>query len=72
MLAECPAHNAARQSLRSKLPVELRDVENRDTFNALMMAENLQRRCADTPTRRAAIEATKCFWVRVLGPREPK
>ena len=68
-LAECPAHDAARQSLRSKLPEALRAVENRDTFDALMMKESLTRRCADAAAREAATEAVKCFWVRVLGHR---
>ena len=68
-LAECPAHDAARHSLRSKLPEALRAVENRDTFDALMMKESLTRRCADAAAREAATEAVKCFWVRVLGHR---
>ena len=68
--AECSAHEAARESLRSKLPAQLSQVDDRDVFNALMGAEPLRDCCEEAPTRRAVTEAVKCFWVRVLGTRE--
>jgi len=68
-LAKCPANAAARQSLRSKLPEDLKNVDEPKVFDALMMSKSLKEHCPDAPTRTAATEAVKCFWVRVLGER---
>ena len=56
--------------MRAKLPLELQDFGNRDIFNALMFSEGLTDRCQEGPVRLAAMEAVKCFWVRVMRERE--
>jgi len=70
-LAECPAMDAARNSLQLKLPWYLKNFRAPFVQNALMGGTDLELVCGpETAVRRAVVEAAKAFWRRARCARE--